>query len=641
MCGIAGAVPPGADANYLADMLAALAHRGPDAAACYADDAIALAHTRLAVVDLAGGAQPRIDQATGDALVFNGEIYGYPDLANELRGAGVYLRDRSDTEVLFQLLRRDGIGKTLQRIDGMFAFAFRSGATGALYLARDRFGEKPLYYGQAGDTLVFGSEVAAILCHPAFHDTLPDLASAYALLQFEYLPGALSGWRNIEKLPAGGLLTFQHGRVTVERWWSPPRPGALAANADAVGQLDSLLHDAVRRQVVADVPLGIFLSGGLDSSVLTAIAARAVPGITALTVRAGGGDFDETPHAVAAARHIGVRHEIVELAASDMNAAFDAICTHLSDPLADSSLLPTYLVCRAARASMTVALGGDGADELFAGYPNFRVQRFARLMQSLPRALGDALGAALDVLPPARGYMNLRFRLAQLAQGFGEPVAHQSFQWMAPFGRRRMAGLWHADIAQPRLAGAAFAAIDAAAEAAGAGDIQQLLHQFLLTYLPDDILVKSDRAAMFNSLEVRAPFLHRPLAEFAAALPLDQKLRNGSGKHILKQVARRYLPDALIDRKKHGFAVPIGEMIRTQFRERIGDTLLSASNPVAPWFNRAAIEALLASHLSGRRDNGKRLWALLILFTVAARRFHRTTARVRSIPRQAHLHDVQ
>jgi asparagine synthase (glutamine-hydrolysing) len=621
MCGIAGFTAPGPDAPAtLRAMLAALAHRGPDAAASFNDATVALAHRRLAVVDLQGGAQPRIDEATGDALVFNGEIYGFAALAADLRAAGIALRDRSDTEVLFQMLRLYGVHETLQRIDGMFAFAFRCGATGVLYLARDRFGEKPLYYGHANSEFVFGSEAAAIMCHDAFRHAAPDPQAAFALLQFEYLPGAFSGWTGIRKLPPASLLTLRGNAVHVQRYWSPPAPSAPIGEADAADHLDALLQDAVRQQIVADVPLGVFLSGGIDSSLLTALAARLAPGITALTVRAGGGSFDETAHARTVARHVGVRHEIVELNDADLLAALHAVTALLSEPLADSSLLPTYLVCRAARARMTVALGGDGADELFAGYPNFRVQTFAALMGKLPRSGGAALQAALARLPPGAGYMNLRFRLSQLAQGFGHAASRQSFLWMAPFGQAAMPSLWHSDIAWEALSDAAFAPVDEAAASASGGPVQSLLHQFLLTYLPDDILVKTDRAAMFNSLEVRAPFLHRPLAEYAAALPLDLKLRGGATKIILKQVARRYLPAEIVDRKKHGFAVPIGGLIRGLFRETVEDTLLSATNPVAAWFNRGEIENLLRAHASGRSDNGKRLWALFILFSVAGRR---------------------
>lgn len=622
MCGIAGFLPPGpAPVVTLAAMRAALAHRGPDASSDYADNRIAVAHTRLAVVDLQGGAQPRVDVDSGDVLVFNGEIYGYAALAAELRSVGVHLRDRSDTEVLFQLLKRDGVDRTLDRIDGMFAFAWLEGTTGTLHLARDRFGEKPLYYGYADGTLAFASEVSAILQHPAFQEAVPDPAAAYALLQFEYLPGHFSGWRGIEKLPPASAARFSSGAVTVRRYWSPPLPSATVDETEAAEKLDVLLHESIRQQIVADVPLGVFLSGGLDSSLLTAIAAREIPSITALTVRAGGGDFDETPHAIAAAKHIGVRHDIIDVGASDLNAAFDAVTTHLSEPLADSSLLPTYLVCRAARTRMTVALGGDGADELFGGYPNFQVQRFAPLMQRFPRFTGLALIRALATLPPGQGYMNFRFRLAQLAQGFGHETTRQSYLWMAPFGAHHMHRLWAPGLKVGDLAAAAFAPIDAAAADAGsATGAERLLHQFLLTYLPDDILHKTDRAAMFNSLEVRAPFLHRPLAEFAAALPASLKIRNGSGKHILKQVARHYLPASVIERKKHGFAVPIGTLLRGPFRERLQDTLHSPSNPAAAWFNAAVLHGMVRDHLAGRKDHGKRLWALLVLFAVLSRR---------------------
>jgi asparagine synthase (glutamine-hydrolysing) len=622
MCGIAGFTGPGLDARaHLDDMLAALAHRGPDAGAVFIDGALALAHRRLAVIDMDGGAQPRADTDTGDALVFNGEIYGYKALQDGLRAQGIVLRDRSDTEVLFQMLRHFGVRETLARIDGMFAFAFRCGASGRLYLARDRFGEKPLYYAQFGEALVFGSEVSAILCHPASGGGSPDPLAAYALLQFEYLPGALSGWRGIAKLPAASLLTFEAGRAEVERYWRPPPPASGIAAGAAVERLDALLQDAVRQCAVADVPLGVFLSGGLDSSLLTAIAARSLPDITAMTVRVGHGNFDETPYAADVARHVGVRHELVELGDADLVHALDAVTAHLSEPLADSSLLPTYLVCRAARARMTVALGGDGADELFAGYPNFSVQRFAFLMQCVPRAAGRALMALLDALPPGTGYMSLRFRLAQLAQGFGAAPARQSFLWMAPFSPAAMQGLWQPGQHPDALGEAAFAPIDAAAREAGTADaVETLLRQFLVTYLPDDILMKTDRAAMFNGLEVRAPFLHRPLAAYAAALPAHLKCRGVSGKHILKQVARRYLPDHIVDRRKHGFAVPIGCLLRGVFRERLRDTLMSRQNPVAAWFERGRIEQLLGAHDSARRDHGKRLWALYILFTVAARK---------------------
>ena len=622
MCGITGFTAPGPDAGHvLAAMNRALAHRGPDGSGSFVDRTVALGHTRLAVIDPTGGAQPRVDAASGDALTFNGEIYGYRALADELRAAGIALRDRSDTEILFQLIRRDGVRRAVARIDGMFAFAFRDGASGALYLVRDRFGEKPLYYGIARDQLVFASEASALFCHPAFRDAEPDRLAAYRYLLFEYLPRTGSGWTGIDKLEPGTILTFSGGRVSLERYWRPPLDQRAVDANEAADELGELLRQSVRRCVVADVPVGVFLSGGVDSSLIAALAAEAAPDLTAFTVRVGRDGFDETPHAVAVARHLGLRHEVVELGSRDLADAFEAVSEKLSEPLGDSSLLPSYLVCRAARQRMTVALGGDGADELFAGYPNFPVQRFAPAMHRVPAALGDLLGRAVEALPNAEGYMSRRFLLGQLSQGFGATPARQSFLWMAPFEPGRLAALWRRSALPEDMPAAAFAPIDrCAAEAAGRPPVDLLLYLFLVTYLPDDILTKTDRASMFNGLEVRAPFLDRRFAEYACALPTRLKLRGHTRKYILKRLARRYLPAAIVDRKKHGFAVPIGTLIRTLFREPCRDLLLSRRNPVAGWFERAAIEALLDEHMSGRHDHGKKLWALYVLFSVAGRR---------------------
>jgi asparagine synthase (glutamine-hydrolysing) len=308
----------------------------------------------------------------------------------------------------------------------------------------------------------------------------------------------------------------------------------------------------VRDRVIADVPVGVFLSGGLDSSLITALALSASPDLAAFSVHIGQQSFDETPHAIEVARHLGVRHEIVGLDNADLIAALDAITDKLGEPLADSSLLPSYLVCRAARNLMTVALGGDGADELFLGYPNFAVQRFARLMQTVPPSTAGLLERALEVWPSDESYMNRRFLARQLAQGFGAPTDRQSFLWMAPFGPSRMASLWHRSaLPTAAMREAAFTPIDRrAAEAGDVTAIERLAYQFLTTYLPEDILTKTDRASMFNSLELRAPFLSRAFAEYCCGLPTRLKLPRGQRKYILKQLARRYLPERIVYRKK-------------------------------------------------------------------------------------------
>jgi asparagine synthase (glutamine-hydrolysing) len=624
MCGIAGFTQPGPTAErILREMNAALAHRGPDGNGTHVDTNIALAHTRLAIIDPKGGAQPRIDTATSDALVFNGEIYGYRLLGDELRAAGVELRDGSDTEVLFQLIRRQGVQRTLHRIDGMFAFAFRQ-SDGTVYLARDRFGEKPLYYGIVRGQLVFASEVSGILRHPAFCDVMPDPLAAYRFLLFEYLPGNDSGWSGVRKLEPGTLATFKDGRITLERYWRPqisPGLGRDIDESDAIDRLNELLRKSVERRVIADVPVGVLLSGGLDSSLVAALAARAKPDLTAFTVRVGTESFDESPHSIAVARHLGVRHQIVDLTEKDIVRALEVVSEKLSEPLGDSSLLPTYMVCRAARQSMTVALSGDGADELFAGYPNFIVQRYAAAMRLLPASTGRVVRHLLRALPSGESYMNRRFLIQQLSQGLGAPPSHQSFLWMAPFAPEALEALWMPGALPEGSPASAFASLEQhVAEAAGLSPVDSLMSVFLATYLPEDILTKTDRASMFNSLEVRAPFLEQQFAEYACALPTNLKLRGRTPKYILKQLAMRYLPEPIVNRKKHGFAVPIGRFMRDLFWERCRDVLLSKNNPISDWFDYAAIQTLIDEHQTGRYDHGKKLWSLYILFSVAALR---------------------
>ncbi len=623
MCGLAGFTGPGVEALQVVRRMAdAIRHRGPDGSGEFVDDRIAFGHRRLAIVDLSGGAQPRIDEATGDALIFNGEIYGYARLAAELREAGVPLRDRSDTEVLFQMLVRSGVRAALERIDGMFAFAFRDGRSKTLYLARDRFGEKPLFYGLAGGDLVFASELSAMRQHPAFRDSAIDRDAAFRFLTYEYLPGDASGRAGIKKLLPGHLLRFAEGRIAVEPYWRLPseKPPGQRSEGEALERLEDLLGHAVADRLVADVPVGVFLSGGVDSGLIAALAARRAPDITAFTVKMPEASFDETPHAAKVAARLGLRHEIVELGQSDVLSAFEAISDRLDEPLADSSLLPTYLVCQAARRGMKVALGGDGADELFAGYPNFQAQRLAAIMQHVPETIGRMTRCALALAPASSEYMSLRFRLAQLSQGFGRPIDLQSTLWMAPFSDADKLRVWRAEALPAQPEETSFAPIrDLVRNGLAGGQIERLLQLFALTYLPEDILVKSDRASMMNSLEVRAPFLARDFAEFAMSLPTAWKLKGFQGKYLLKKLAARFVPADTVYRRKHGFALPIADLLRTLFFERVRARLLDCGNPVSCWFNEKIIETLLSEHRAGRRDHAKKLWTLYILFCVASR----------------------
>lgn len=623
MCGIAGFTHPGSDCGpVLASMVETLEHRGPDADGHHVDGRIAFGYRRLAVIDLDGGAQPRVDVETGDVLVFNGEIYGYRELAEGLRRDGVELNDRSDTEVLFRMILRYGVEEALERVDGMFAFAFYEGRSGRLYLARDRFGEKPLFYGAHNGALVFASEIKALRRHPAFRQAGLDRKAVHRYLTYEYLPGAESGLEGVQKLRPGHLLVFENGETSIRRYWRPRYGGADTGLGEeqAMDRLDELLEESVRQRLIADVPVGLFLSGGVDSGLLAAIAARQTSAITAFTVRMPETSYDETPAAVRVAKHCGLAHEVVELSNDDVMEAFQAIGSMIDEPLADYSLLPTYLVCRAARKGMTVALGGDGGDELFGGYSSFKARRFSRIMAHLPPALGSLLRNCLNALPAGGGYMSADFVIRHVSQGFGYQADYQNVLWMSPFTEPEKENLWRREALPEDGHGGTFAPIDDLLGDAPKDPVERLLHLFTLTYLPEDILAKVDRASMYNSLEVRAPYLGRAFAEFALSLPPRWKANGFETKVLLKKLAARHLPRDVVYRPKHGFGLPLADLLRGPLYEPVSGVLMDRSNPVAGWFERPLIETYLGQHKSGARDHRKKLWTLYILFLAAARK---------------------
>jgi len=634
MCGLAGFTRlPGAADNQecralVERMLAPIAYRGPDQTGIHIGGGIALGHLRLTVIAPDGGVQPRVDAATGDALAFNGEIYGYRDHAEALRRDGVVLRDRSDTEVLFQMIRRLGIEAALERLDGMFAFVYRDGATGTVTLARDRFGEKPLCYGVAGGQLVFASEVKSLRRYPAFAAAPFDAEAINQYLAFDYVPGVRTPFAGIGRVRPGHIVRFGQGRVEERAYFELARAGAAgraAAEAESeeatLDRIEALLDRSVRDRLVADVPVGVFLSGGVDSALIAALAARHAPGTVAFTIRMDEDSYDETPFAAAVARHHGLRHEVAHLAGGELIRALDAVEARLDEPFADPSIVPTYLLSEFARRSVTVALGGDGGDELFAGYAPFKLARWQSAIAHAPRIVGQALRGVAARLPASGGYMSLDFVLSQFAAGLGRSAPAQLFHWMAPFDEAERADLLAPD-AREMLPADPFRPVEEAlAKASGApfdDAIGRMQYLFAAFYLPDDVLTKVDRASMYNSLEVRAPFLDRVLAEAAFALPTRLKVRGGETKYLLKRLAARHLSHELVYRPKHGFAVPVAGLLRGPLRARVADTLLDAGNPLAGWFRRPALESMLRDHASGRRDHRKRLWSLYCLFRFAA-----------------------
>lgn len=668
MCGFAGFLRAGLDSldslTALATGMAnAIAHRGPDDAGAWADAqaGIALGHRRLSIVDLSSaGHQPMASSGGRFMIAFNGEVYNHLDLRAELQAAGAApaWRGHSDTETLLAGFEHWGVEPTLARTVGMFAIALWDRQARTLHLARDRFGEKPLYYGWAGSgagrAFVFGSELKALRAYTGFANPVCRQALAQ-YMRFMMVPAPRSIYQGIYKLEPGCLLSIQGlaplaapaqplrppavcDSLTLRRWWSLAEVVQAGANKpikDEVAAVDALaqrLADAVRLQSLADVPLGAFLSGGVDSSVIVALMQQqSMRPVKTFTVGFEEAGFDESPHARAVARHLGTDHAELFVTAAEAQAVIAQLPAMYDEPFADSSQIPTHLVCRAARQHVTVALSGDAGDELFGGYNRyFWGPRIWDKLAWLPYPVRQGLGAAIHAMPIAgwdalsrpanalrrggKGIAQAGDKAHKLAarlrgvRGLDDLYLSLVSQWQDPAGVVR-GGQGSALVEPPSLLD------DPLPEGAWAGAANsplRMMYRDSLTYLPDDILCKVDRAAMAVSLETRVPFLDHRVAELAWQLPLDMKLRGGQGKWALRQVLDRHVPRALIDRPKAGFGIPVGQWLRGPLRPWADSLLDERRLQDEGYFHAAPIRQKWAEHLAGRRDHTDSLWAVLM-----------------------------
>lgn len=606
MCGIAGHLSeiPSADSGWVEGAIAALHHRGPDDGRVWrsADGRVAFGHRRLAIIDLSpAGAQPMVRGAL--CLAFNGEIYNFADLRRELEARGAPFTSHSDTEVVLAAYEAWGAAG-LERLDGMFALALHDAREQVVHLMRDRAGEKPLFYRHEGGTLRFASELKGLLADPA----LPRRLDAEALdcyLGMGFVPGERCILQGYAKLPPAHRLSFnlQSGRAEVQRYWSPP---ALAADAKAdlgalADELEALLADAVRQQLVADVPVGVMLSGGVDSSLVTALASRARQGVRTFTVSfPGAGRLDEAGHARLIANHFGTEHtEIVAEAASvDL---LPRLARQFDEPVIDSSMVPTFLVSQQIRRHCTVALGGDGGDELFGGYSHYdRLLKLQRRAALLPLPLRRGVRAATTRALPA-GVKGRNW-----LQALGADFAREVPLVASYFDTRQRHRLLNGHAVARDVAG-----FEVARATPRAGDLLQRATRLdFATYLPEDILVKVDRASMLQSLEVRAPMLDRRVLEFAfGRVPSALKTVAGGRKLLLRELARRLLPPEFDRQRKQGFSIPIARWLDGGvWRDFFRSTLLDAPQG---FFDRGQVEALFAGQQRGR-DNGERLFGLVM-----------------------------
>ncbi len=658
MCGIAGILDRtrghsgGAFNVALTAMAEAVAHRGPDDSGVWFDTeaGIGLAHRRLSILDLSpAGHQPMISACGRYVIVFNGEIYNHRALRKELEfspspqpspamGEGVISwRGHSDTEVMLTAISHWGVEGALKRFNGMFAFALWDRKERTLTLARDRLGEKPLYYGWVGDVFLFGSELKALRVHPAWRETIDRNALAL-FMRHNYIPAPYSIYKDLYKLlpgtywqisldalaARGGVLkTYWSAREVAERGQKTPFAGSDDEARDA---LESVLGQSVAGQMLADVPLGAFLSGGVDSSTIVALMqTQSARPVKTFTIGFNEEDYNEAGHAHAVARHLGTEHTELYVKPEEAQAVIPLLPGLYDEPFADSSQIPTYLVSRLARSHVTVSLSGDGGDELFGGYNRyFWAQNIWRRLGWLPHSVRAALAGVLTTLPPAAWNSAFkRFdRLLPANLRYANPgdKLHKLADILAVRNPEEIYWGLVSHWKQPaQIVKGATEPATVLTDSSQWADVPDLAHRMMyldtVSYLPDDILTKVDRAAMGVSLETRVPLLDHRVLEFAWTLPLSMKVRDGQSKWLLRQVLYRHVPKELIERPKMGFGIPLDVWLRGPLKDWAGELLNPARLEAEGFFNAAPIQQKWREHLAGQRNWSYYLWDVLMFQT--------------------------
>jgi len=628
MCGIAGWINlRQSDSNdgaepVLHSMCERIVHRGPNSEGLWIDDTVALGMRRLSIIDLVTGDQPVFSCDKSVIVMMNGELYNYREVRAELEKNGHKFTTKSDTEILPHLYEEYGDG-LLEHVNGMYAFSLWDARAKKLIIARDRFGEKPLYYGVFDNKLIWASELKAIIAHPSVKPEL-DLNALRHYVSFDYVPAPMSIFKGIHKLPAAHVLTLENGEVRTRRYWdiSFVKPtvsdrrsrSETAGLTEEAGNLRDLLSDAVRMRLVSDVPLGILLSGGIDSSTIAAFATQhATERVKTFSIGFEEDSFDESKYARKVAKHLNTEHYEDKLSATTAGDLISEIGKWLDEPMSDGSLIPTVLLSQFVRKHVTVALGGDGGDELFAGYPMYYAHTVAAKYKSVPAFLRSGLiEPIINALPVSTNNMSFDYKAKRFVRAakFDDVERHHS--WFGSFSIDQHAQLFSKDVLSQTDADIYREVRELVGKSDAKNVIEQMQYADINYYLAEDILTKVDRAAMSVSLETRAPFLDPRVGQFAASIPVEYKLKGKSGKVILKEAMKDLLPHDILHRPKKGFGIPIAEWLKGRLNPLMHEMLDSKKLKEQGLFDAKYIERLISEHESGKASHHKELWTLLV-----------------------------
>jgi asparagine synthase (glutamine-hydrolysing) len=617
MCGIAGAIAPASSPvtrETIARMLDVLAHRGPDGhgIAEYATargERVLLGHRRLAIIDPEGGKQPMCDDEAGLAITFNGEIYNFRELREELEACGHRFALHSDTEVLLRAYQRWG-DRVVERLRGMFAFAIWDARAQRLFLARDRFGEKPLFVVEANGGLFFASEIKALLELPVARPGV-NLSAVWDFLAYRYVPGPGTLFEGVRKLSPGTCATWQDGKLTERRYWAPPDGQARGTRRETRGEGEmveeflSRLDDSVRTQMVSDVPFGAFLSGGLDSSTIVALMTRHNAHVKTFSVGFGEGGYSELAYANVVARHFGTQHHELIVGFDDIVENLPRLVGYRDAPVSEPSDIPIYMLAKEASKSVKMVLTGEGSDEILGGYPKHVFERFASSWQLLPGYVRHSLIAPLTQSLPY-GFRRAKTAVANLNI---EDWRERYVRWFGALDHRE-----RDELSVLRMNGHPVQANVPPFDASpGSSTLRRMLYFDQTSWLPDNLLERGDRMTMAASIESRVPFLDHELAQFVSTLPDRCRVKGLKTKWILREAGRSLIPDAILERKKVGFRVPVNQWFQGPLKEYLCDHLKGTESKTRAYFDPQVLDRMLDDHIEGRQNHEKLLWALLNL----------------------------